>query len=119
MEGLTALDVASARSTPSSASPGRGPAVKTSNTRLLVTEDAPAYGVLAAVRALRGAGYRPWLAVTGRDGYSRHSRACAGVVRGSDPSGDRDGYVAGIVRGALGLGVAAVMPGSDPGPRSR
>jgi biotin carboxylase len=115
MEGMTALDVASARSTPSSASPGRGPAVNTSNNRLLVTEDAPAYGVLAAVRALRGAGYRPWLAVTGRDAYSRHSRACAGVVRVPDPSEDRDGYVAGVVQAAVGLDVAAVMPGTDLG----
>jgi biotin carboxylase len=67
------------------------------------------------VRALRGAGYDPWLAVTGRNAYSRHSRACAGVVRVPDPSEDRDRYVAGIARAAERLDVAAVMPGTDLG----
>src|SRR5438045_8987940 len=74
----------------------RAPAVNPSNNRLLVTEDAPAYGVLAAVRALRRAGYGPWLAVTGRDGYSLHSRACAGVVTVPDPSENSAGYLAAI-----------------------
>jgi predicted ATP-grasp superfamily ATP-dependent carboligase len=89
--------------------------VTASNNRLLVTEDAPAYGVLAAVRALRGAGYRPWLAVTGRDAYSLRSRACAGVVTVPDPREDRDEYLAAIVRAAERLNVAAVMPGTDLG----
>src|SRR5947208_9147235 len=102
--GGTALDLAP-----------RAPVVNASNNRLLVTEDAPAYGVLAAVRALREAGYRPWLAVTGRDAYSLRSRACAGVVMVPDPSEDREGYLAAIARAAKRLGVAAVMPGTDLG----
>ena len=85
------------------------------NERLLVTEDAPAYGVLAAVRALRRAGYGPWLAVTGRDGYSLHSRACAGVVTVPDPSKNSSGYRAAVKRAAERLEVAAVMPGTDLG----
>ena len=91
------------------------PVVNASNNRLLVTEDAPAYGVLAAVRALRAAGYRPWLAVTGRDAYSLRSRACAGVVMVPDPSDDREGYLAAVARAATRLDVAAVMPGTDLG----
>src|SRR5436305_5298704 len=93
----------------------RAAVVNASNNRLLVTEDAPAYGVLAAVRALRAAGYRPWLAVTGRDAYSLRSRACAGVVTVPDPSDDRERYLAAIAKAATGLDVAAVMPGTDLG----
>lgn len=86
-----------------------------SEPRLLVTEDAPAYAVLAAVRALRGAGYAPWIAVTGRDAYSWRSRARAGVVEVPDPARDRDGYVAALARAAEQLAVTAVMPGTEVG----
>ena len=85
------------------------------NPRILVTEDAPSYGVLAGLRALRSAGYEPWVAVTGRDAYSRRSRACAGVVTVPDPSVDRDAYAAALARASSGLDVAAVMPGTELG----
>jgi len=87
--------------------------VNTLNNRVLITEDAPSYGVLAAVRALRSAGYLPWLAVTGRDAYSLRSRACAGVVTVPDPQEDREEYLDAIERAADRLGVAAVLPGTD------
>jgi predicted ATP-grasp superfamily ATP-dependent carboligase len=83
--------------------------------RLLVTEDAPAYGVLAGLRALRSAGYDPWVAVAGRDAYSLRSRAGAGVVEVPDPAGDRAGYAAALVRAAVRLEVTAVLPGTDLG----
>ena len=78
-----------------------------------MTEDAPAYAVLAGVRALRAAGYEPWVAVTGRDAYSLRSRARAGVVEVPDPALDRDGYVAALGRVAQRLEVAAVLPGTE------
>ena len=87
----------------------------TPNPRLLVTEDAPAYGVLAGLRALRSAGDDPWLAVTGRGAYSRRSRARAGVVEVPDPASDRDGYVAALAHAAARLEVAAVLPGTEMG----
>lgn len=83
--------------------------------RLLLTEDAPAYGVLAGLRALRAAGYEPWLAVAGREGYARRSRAGAGVVEVPNPASDRPGYVAALARAAARLQVAAVLPGTDLG----
>jgi predicted ATP-grasp superfamily ATP-dependent carboligase len=89
------------------ARPGAG------STRLLVTEDAPAYGVLAALRALRAAGYEPWLAVARQDAYARRSRAAAGVVKVPDPARDRPGYVAALARAAAHLEVTAVLPGTD------
>jgi predicted ATP-grasp superfamily ATP-dependent carboligase len=83
--------------------------------RVLVTEDAPAYGALAAVRALRGAGYDVWLAVTGRDGYALRSRAKKGVVTVPSPESDRDGYVAALAGAAHRLGIAALLPGTELG----
>lgn len=82
---------------------------------LLLTEDAPAYGVLAGLRGLRSAGYEPWLAICGRDSYARRSRASAGVVEIPDASADRLGYAAALADAAERLQVAAVLPGTDMG----
>ena len=83
--------------------------------RLLVTEDAPAYAVLAGVRGLRAAGYRPWVATGRGPSYAARSRDSEGVVHGPDPASDRDGYVAALARAAEDLGVRAVMPGTEVG----
>lgn len=82
---------------------------------MLVTEDAPSYGVLAGLRALRAAGYQPWLAAVGRDGYSRRSRARAGLVEVPDPALDPGRYVAALARAAEELRVLAVLPGTEVG----
>lgn len=83
--------------------------------RVLLTEDAPAYGVLGALRGLRRAGYLPWVAITSNDAYSRHSRAPAGIVKVPDPRENRATYASALARESERLQVAAVMPGTDLG----
>jgi len=70
-------------------------------------------GPLAAVRALRAAGYEPWVGATSRRAYAARSRAAAGTIvlpySGSEPAAfcERLG-------GALGqLGLAVVIPGTE------
>ena len=87
-------------------------------TRLLVTEDAPAYGVLAALRALRSHGYEPWLATTARGGYGLRSRAAAGRILVPDPAVDPDAYVDAVADTAARLGAAGVLPGTEVGLRA-
>ena len=86
--------------------------------RLLVTEDAPAYGVLAALRALRRHGYEPWLAMTARGGYGARSRAPRGKVLVPDPAVDPDAYVGAVADAASRLDAAAVLPGTEVGLRA-
>jgi predicted ATP-grasp superfamily ATP-dependent carboligase len=81
--------------------------------RLLLTEDAPGYGVLAGLRGLRAAGFEPWLAVTSRGGYGTRSRARAGVVTVPDPALDKDAYVRALADAARRAAVAAVLPGTE------
>jgi predicted ATP-grasp superfamily ATP-dependent carboligase len=80
---------------------------------ILVTEDAPAYAVLAGVRGLRAAGYEPWVAIGAHPSYAARSRAAAGVVRVPDPATDRDAYVAALAREAAAHDVRAVIPGTE------
>src|SRR3712207_9373731 len=51
------------------------------------------YGVLAVVRALRAAGYEPWLAINDANSYAARSRTTAGTVPVLDPSFDGEGFV--------------------------
>jgi predicted ATP-grasp superfamily ATP-dependent carboligase len=81
--------------------------------RVIVTEDAPSYGILACVRALRVGGYEPWLASTGRSSYGRRSRACGGAFTVPDPANDAEAYAERLARAAAGLGAVAVLPGTD------
>ncbi|MDP8904259.1 MAG: ATP-grasp domain-containing protein [Chloroflexota bacterium] len=85
------------------------------NESLLVTEDAPAYGVLAGVRALRARGYRPWVAVAGAATYSARSRAREGTVLVPDPAAGVEEYVSRLAEIAARLRVAAVLPGTENG----
>ena len=82
---------------------------------VLVTEDAPSYGVLAGVRALHAAGHRVWLAYTARGAYGRHSRVPAGRGLVPDPAADPAAYVQALVALAERAGAAAVLPGTDVG----
>jgi carbamoyl-phosphate synthase large subunit len=81
--------------------------------RAIITEDAPAYGVLAAVRGLSAAGYEPWVAVNGPGTYARRSARCAGAVTVCDPAVDPDGYCRQLAEAARSLGAALLLPGTD------
>lgn len=81
--------------------------------RVLVTEDVPSYGVLAAVRGLRASGYDPWVAVTGKPSYAARSRACGGVVSVTNPALDPEGYATSLARQAEAVSTTAVLPGTE------
>jgi predicted ATP-grasp superfamily ATP-dependent carboligase len=68
---------------------------------------------LAAIRALRMAGYEPWAAVEKKGGYAAHSRAARGLVFHPDPAHDGEGFVQSIADAAKRLSVAAVLPGNE------
>src|SRR5919199_159252 len=70
----------------------------------------PAYGILAAVRALRAAGYAPWLAVDKSGTYAARSWATAGTVSVPDAGSDSEGFVRELAASATRLCVAAVLP---------
>jgi predicted ATP-grasp superfamily ATP-dependent carboligase len=86
----------------------------TVSTPILLTEDAPSYGVLAAARALRAAGFRPSVAVTADGGYSTRSSAVAEIVSVPDPRVDGNGFVAALADAAQRLGATAILPGTEP-----
>jgi predicted ATP-grasp superfamily ATP-dependent carboligase len=71
------------------------------------------YSVLAAVRALRSAGYAPWLAVSESGTYAERSRATAGTVTVPDPSIDSEGFVCQLAAAARRLSIAAVLPSME------
>lgn len=71
------------------------------------------YGVLAAVRALRAAGYVPWLATSKSGTYAGHSRATAGTVSVPDPDLDSEGFVRSLAAAAVRLSAAAVLPSAE------
>lgn len=74
----------------------------------------PYYGVLATVRALRAAGYAPWLAVNepGR-AYAARSQAVVGTVPVPDPDLDSEGFVRDLAAAATERRVAAVLPSAE------
>ena len=80
---------------------------------VIITEDAPSYGVLSSVRALRAGGYEPWVAVTGPDSYAARSRARGGTVRVPHPAAGGTRYAERLARAADELGAVGVLPGTD------
>jgi predicted ATP-grasp superfamily ATP-dependent carboligase len=72
-------------------------------------------GVLAAVRALRSAGYEPWAAVSRRGTYAGRSRAAAGTVEVPNPSRDGAGFVDALVAASSRLSLSAILPGTESG----
>ncbi|MDX6510813.1 MAG: hypothetical protein QOE36_317 [Gaiellaceae bacterium] len=82
------------------------------NRRLLLTVD-EGTGSLAAVRALRAAGWEPWIAPALPGTPSARSRAAAGIVEAPDPKSDPEGFATALAREASLLGVAAVLPGGE------
>jgi predicted ATP-grasp superfamily ATP-dependent carboligase len=80
---------------------------------VLVTEDAPAYGALAAVRALRKGGFEPWGAVGARDGYISRSRTVAGVLHAPDPVREPLAFARSLTEAAGHHGIRVVLPGTE------
>lgn len=72
------------------------------------------YGVLAAVRALRAAGYAPWLGVSESGTYAGLSRAAVGVVPIPNPALDSEGFVRELAAATVQLSAVAVLPSADP-----
>ncbi len=71
------------------------------------------YGSLAAVRALRAAGYEPWLALYEPGTYVGRSWAKAGTVLVPDVNYDREGFVRELAAAAMELSVSAVLPSGE------
>jgi predicted ATP-grasp superfamily ATP-dependent carboligase len=80
--------------------------------RVLLTGTEHAGG-LAALRALKAAGYDPLAAVTSDRDFGARSRAAAGVVEAPDAREDPEGFAATIAEAAAEASVRAVLPASD------
>lgn len=91
----------------------KGAGVRRAPRTILLTEDAPAYGVLAALRALSAAEYVPWLAVTGAGSYGERSRSAHGITRVPDPAANADAYAHALAEVAERIGASAVLPGTE------
>lgn len=78
---------------------------------LLATDEH--YSALAAVRALRVAGYAPWLAVSEPGTYAARSWATTGTVSVPDPGSDREGFVCKLAAAGARLSVSAVLPSAE------
>lgn len=75
--------------------------------------DGSYYSVVTAVRALRAAGYAPWLAVSEPGTYAARSRAKAGIVSVPDPSLDGEAFIRELAAAAVQLSAAAVLPTAE------
>jgi hypothetical protein len=79
---------------------------------IVVTADERS-AVLAGLRALRSAGYRPWVASSRHGTYATRSRAAAGRAYVPDPSSDPAGFVDALVATAQRVSASAVLPTSE------
>ncbi|MEJ3652779.1 ATP-grasp domain-containing protein [Actinomycetes bacterium KLBMP 9759] len=70
-------------------------------------------GGLAAIRALRLAGFEPWAADSAPGGYGARSRASAGTVRIPDPRTDPEAFAGELAQAADRVGAAVVLPGTE------
>ena len=70
-------------------------------------------GPLAAVRALRAAGYEPWVAASGPRAYAARSRAAAGVIPVPDSGAEPEGFVERLRTAAEELGISALLGGTE------
>jgi predicted ATP-grasp superfamily ATP-dependent carboligase len=68
---------------------------------------------LAAVRALRAAGYEPWVSQAGKRSYAARSRATAGTRTLADAGKHPDEFIAGILALHDELGLDFVLPGTE------
>lgn len=88
--------------------------VLSANVRVLVTGTEYSGG-LAALRALRAAGYSPWAAASSTRAYGARSRAAAGVVTVPDARLDPTGFAEAVAEGAERAGARVVLPGTEGG----
>ena len=79
----------------------------------ILLADNNTYGVLAVVRALRAAGYEPWLATNNANSYAARSRTTAGTVPVPEPSFNGKGFVHELAAAAVRLSAAVVLPSED------
>ncbi|MGH2803161.1 MAG: ATP-grasp domain-containing protein [Thermoleophilaceae bacterium] len=81
--------------------------------RVLLTGTEHAGG-LAALRALRAAGFGPWAAVTSADDdFGARSRAASGVIRAPDARLDPSGFAHAVAEGAARVSARVVLPGTE------
>jgi len=71
------------------------------------------YAALATVRALRAAGYEPWVGSTVPDGYAQRSSAAAGVQRLPSPGEGEERFVAAVKAAVERLHAEVVLPTSE------
>jgi len=81
--------------------------------RLLLTVD-EGLGSLAAVRALRAAGYEPFVGTWRSNTYAARSKAAAGHVALPDPQLESEAHGRAIVHAVERERFAAVLPGTEP-----
>lgn len=80
--------------------------------RVLVDSD-DFYAVLAGVRGLRRAGYRPWLLVPPGNNYAARSRAVEGKTQIVSPEEDPQGFAVVAAATAVRVGADIVLPGTE------
>lgn len=80
---------------------------------VLLTEDLPSYGVLAAARALRAAGFRVAVAATDSGGYCSRSSAVDTNVTVPSPTLDAAGFVDVLAGTTRNLDAVALLPGTE------
>jgi predicted ATP-grasp superfamily ATP-dependent carboligase len=80
--------------------------------RLLVSGD-ELHASLALVRALRSAGYMPYLAIAPRGTYASRSRSVAGVVPVPHAEDSPAAFVQAMARAADALEPQAILPGTE------
>lgn len=80
--------------------------------RLVVVGDAY-YATLAAVRALRSAGYDVWLANTAEGSLAERSRAISGARRLVHPSRGTEQFIAELTSFARAVDADAILPGTE------
>jgi predicted ATP-grasp superfamily ATP-dependent carboligase len=81
-------------------------------TRVIVT-GAEHQGGLAAIRALRAAGFEPWAATPKAYAYGALSRASEGTIRVPDPRREPGEFASVLAERSVALGAAVLLPGSE------
>jgi hypothetical protein len=92
----------------------RGAWVLLAHVRVLLTGTEYSGG-LAALRALRAAGYAPWAAVSSARAYGARSRAAAGVINVPDARLDPAAFAVAVAQGATRASARVVLPGTEGG----
>ena len=80
--------------------------------RILVAGD-DHYAVLAGLRALRSAGFEPWLVTSRTATYATRSRAAERVLAVPRPSATSYAFADAVAAAAVEVGASAVIPGSE------